>query len=356
MKKTTGLTIHSPRLRRAAVAVMLCCSVAGSPGPVWAAPEDQAALNFVGADIESVIKAVGHYTGMTFIIDPRVKGTLTLVSERSISKAQAFNLLTSQLRLQGYAVVTGDGFAKVVPEAEAKLQASPTQVGVGGGGVRGDQVATQIYHLNYESAANLTAVLRPLISPNNSIMANPGNNSLVITDYADNLRRLTKIISALDAPIAADVDIVPVRHGVASDMATLIEKLLQPAPGGDSGRVSVVADPRTNSLVIRAPSRARANLAKSLIAKLDQPTSQAGNVHVVYLKNADATKLAATLRAVVSSDSSALQQNQQGTSGGSVQTTGGAQGASGNLGPGQSTMNQQGNQQQTGGGGGSGAG
>ena len=356
MKKNTGMTIQSPRLRRAALAVMLCCSVAGAPAPVWAAPEDQAALNFVGADIESVIKAVGHYTGMTFIIDPRVKGTLTLVSEKSISKAQAFNLLTSALRLQGFAVVTGDGFAKVVPEAEAKLQASPTQVGIGGGGARGDQVATQIYHLNYESAANLTAVLRPLISPNNSIMANPGNNSLVITDYADNLRRLTKIIAALDAPIAADVDIVPVRHGVASDMATLIEKLLQPSPGGDSGRVSVVADPRTNSLVIRAPSRARANLAKSLIAKLDQPTSEAGNVHVVYLKNADATKLAATLRAVVSSDPSALQQTPQGTSGSSVQSTGGAQGASGNLGPGQSTMNQQGNQQQTGGSGGTGAG
>jgi general secretion pathway protein D len=340
---------------------MLCCAVAGAPAPVWAAPEDQAALNFVGADIESVIKAVGHYTGMTFVIDPRVKGTLTLVSEKSISKAQAFNLLTSQLRLQGYAVVTGDGFAKVVPEAEAKLQSSPTQVGMGGGGVRGDQIATQIYHLNYESAANLTAVLRPLISPNNSIMANPGNNSLVITDYADNLRRLTKIIAALDAPIAADVDIVPVRYGIASDMATLIDKLLQPAPGGDSGRVSVVADPRTNSLVVRAPSRARANLAKSLIAKLDQPTSEAGNVHVVYLKNADATKLAATLRAVVSSDASALQQNQQGTSGGSVQATGGqnnqgGQGASGNLGPGQSTMNQQGNQQTGGGGGGTGAG
>ena len=103
-----------------------------APAPAWAQTEDQAALNFVGADIESVIKAVGHYTGMTFIIDPRVKGTLTLVSEKSITKSQAFALLTSALRLQGYAVVTGDGFAKVVPEAEAKLQASPTQVGMGG--------------------------------------------------------------------------------------------------------------------------------------------------------------------------------------------------------------------------------
>ncbi len=356
MKKQSISTLPFPALRRVAAGVMLCCTVAGAPAPLWAAPaaQEQAALNFVGADIESVIKAVGHYTGMTFIIDPRVKGTLTLVSESTITKAQAFSLLTSALRLQGYAVVTGDGYAKVVPEAEAKLQSSPTQVGMGKSGVKGDQVATQIYHLNYESAANLTAVLRPLISPNNSIMANPGNNSLVITDYADNLARLSKIIAALDAPIAADVDIVPVRHGIASDLATLVEKLLQPAPGGDSGRVTVVADPRTNALVIRAPSRARASLAKSLIAKLDQPTTEAGNVHVVYLKNADAAKLAATLRAVVSSDSSALPQTAQGTSGGSVQSGQGQGGKDGGMASNQG--NQQGEVKSGSGGGGSGAG
>ena len=220
-------------------------------------------------------------------------------------------------------MVTGDGYAKVVPEAEAKLQSSPTQVGVGGARARGDQIATQIFRLNYESAANLTAVLRPLISPNNSIMANPGNNSLVITDYADNLRRLSKIIAALDAPVGGRPRRGAGALRVASDIAAMVSRLMEPAPGGDSGRVSVLADPRTNSVVVRAPSAARANLAKSLIAKLDQPTAEAGNVHVVYLKNADATKLAQTLRAVVSSDTS-LPPTQQGTSGGSVQS--GAQG------------------------------
>jgi general secretion pathway protein D len=327
MKKMSPSTSRSPALRRIVAGAMLCCAMAGAQAPAWAAPaEEQAALNFVGADIESVIKAVGHYTGMTFIIDPRVKGTLTVVSEKSISKSQAFALLTSALRLNGYAVVTGDGYAKVVPEAEAKLQSSPTQIGTGGARASGDQIATQIFHLSYESAANLTAVLRPLISPNNSIMANPGNNSLVITDYADNLKRLAKIVAALDAPVAADMDVIPVRYAIAQDLAVMINKLMEPGAGGDSGRVSVTADPRTNALVLRAPSPARANLAKSLISKLDQPTMQAGNVHVVYLKNADATKLAATLRAVVSSDASALPQTGTGTSGGSVQSSGGVSG------------------------------
>jgi general secretion pathway protein D len=315
----------APALRRLAAGALLCCaSVAmAQPGNTGVTPSNGAALNFVGADIESVIKAVGHYTGMTFIIDPRVKGTLTLVSEKTLTKTQAFALLTSALRLQGFAVVTGDGYAKVVPEAEAKLQSSPTNVGGRGRNVQGDQVATQIFHLAYESAANLTAVLRPLISPNNSIMANPGNNSLVITDYADNLQRLAKIIAALDAPVSADLDLIPIRYAIASDVATLVTRLMEPATGGDSGRVSILPDPRTNSVVVRAPSAARANLAKALVAKLDQPTADAGNVHVVYLKNADATKLAQTLRSVVSQDTS-TPQTQQGTQGGSVQTSGGA--------------------------------
>jgi general secretion pathway protein D len=323
MKNKHRSTLQIPALRRVVAGVMLCCTVMTALPPVTAFAQDNggAALNFVNADMESVIKAVGHYTGMTFIIDPRVKGTLTLVSERTLTKAQAFSLLTSALRLQGYAVVTGDGYAKVVPEAEAKLQSSPTQVGVGGARAHGDQVATQVYRIQHESAANLVAVLRPLISPNNSIMADPGNNSLVITDYADNLRRLSKIIAALDAPATSDLDVIPIRNGIASDVATLVTRLLEPSAGGDAGRVTVLADPRTNTVIVRAPSVARANLAKGLIAKLDQPTTELGNIHVVYLKNADASRVAQTLRAVVSQDASAVPVQQQGTSGGSIQST-----------------------------------
>ena len=290
-------------LRRFGAAAMLCVA-AVMPVQAQDPASNQAALNFVGADIESVIKAIGHYTGTTFIIDPRVKGTINLVSEKPLTKSEAFLLLTSALRLQGYTVVSAGGFTKVVPEADAKLQAGPIQAG----SVRGDQIATQIFRLNYESAANLVTVLRPLISPNNTINANPGNNTLVITDYADNLRRLGRIIASLDGPATSELDVVPIRYAIASDIAVMVNRLLEPsgaAGGGDSGRVSMLADSRTNSVIIRAPSTARSNLAKSLIAKLDTPTARAGNVHVVPLRNADALKLAQTLRAVVTSDTSA---------------------------------------------------
>ena len=279
---------------------------------------NESRLTFVGADIESVIKAVGHYTGITFIIDPRVKGTINLVSEQPVTKAQAFELLTSTLRLQGYAVVTANGFTKVVPESDGKLQAGPTQVS----GIKGDQIATQVFRLNYESAGNLVTVLRPLISPNNTINANPGNNSVVITDYADNLKRLEKIIATLDVPGASDVEVIPVKYGIATDLATLLLRLTEQSNGSaaDTGKVTILADSRTNSILLHAPSEARANLVKAIIAKLDQPTALPGNVHVVYLRNADALKLAQTLRAIVATDGNAA-----GSSGTAAQTQGATQ-------------------------------
>ena len=315
----------APRLRTSVALLLTALLMVQGITPALAAPAkshttksatEGASFDFVGADIESVIKAVGEYANLTFIIDPRVKGTINLVSERKLSKGQALDLLASVLRLNGYAMVLNDGYAKVLPEADAKLQLGSPQTA---GKLRGDQLATQIFRLNYESASNLVPVLRPLISPNNTINANPGNNTLVITDYAENLRRLERIISSLDTPAAADIDVVPVRFAIASDIAALAGKLLDAgnsnpivnatanaAGNTDGGRISLLADARTNSVLIRAPSIARANLARALIAKLDQPTTQPGNVHVVYLRNADASKLAKTLRAVVSGDSSAI--------------------------------------------------
>jgi general secretion pathway protein D len=292
------------------IAVLLCTLTGIQSAHAQNAPANQTSgsnlgtLNFVNADIESVIAAIGDYTNTTFIIDPRVKGTISLVSEKPLSKAQAFQLLTSVLRMNGYSVVAGSGYSKVVPEADAKLQAGPLQ----SGSLRGDQIATQVFILNYESAANLVAVLRPLISPNNTINANPGNNTLVITDYADNLIRLGKIIASLDSPASSDLEVVPVRHAIAEDIATMVTRLLEQGgqPGNDAGRLTLLTDSRSNSIIVRAPSQARAQQAKSLIEKFDQPTKHPNNVHVVYLKNAEATKLAQTLRAVMSADPSAI--------------------------------------------------
>ena len=122
---------------------------------------------------------------------------------------EAYLNYLSALRGLGFTVVENGGLLKVVPEADAKLQTGT--VSVGAPAVRGDQIITQIFQLNHENANNLVPVLRPLISPNNTINANPGNNSLVITDYADNLQRIAKIIAALDQPAGSDVEVIPLQ-------------------------------------------------------------------------------------------------------------------------------------------------
>ena len=282
-------------LRRAATALL----VAGLVTTQLA--HAQVTLNFVNADIDQVAKAIGAATGKTIIVDPRVKGQLNLVSENPVPEDQALKTLQSALRMQGFALVQDHGVLKVVPEADAKLQGVPTYVG-NAPSARGDQVITQVFELHNESANNVLPVLRPLISPNNTIAAYPANNTLVVTDYADNVRRIASIIAGIDTAAGRQVDVVPLKNANALDVAEQLNKLLDPGSIGSTDatlKVTVTADPRTNSLMLRASSGARLAAAKQLAHKLDAATTQPGNIHVVALRNADSTRLAKTLRAMM---------------------------------------------------------
>ncbi len=276
-------------------------------------------LNFNNAEIESVARTMAVITGRDVVVDPRVKGTINLQTDRAIAPAAAFNQFAAALRLQGFAVVQADGLYKIVPEADAKLQSSTVTTSIGAAAnLSGNQIVTQVFKLNYETANNLLPVLRPLIAPNNTINVNPGNNSLVITDYAENMRRLARIVAALDVPNASDIEVIPLKNSIATDMVPLVTRLIEGgsgtgAAGGAPGtadatfRTTLLADPRSNSLILRAANPARAQLVRTLVAKLDRAPEQgsngdAGNIYVVYLKNADAVKLATTLRAAMSSD------------------------------------------------------
>ncbi len=283
------------------------------PAPARGAP---VTLNFVNAEIDAVARAMSSMTGRQVVVDPRVKGTITLTSDQPMAPARAYNQFLAALRLQGFTVVESAGLDKVVPEAEAKLQSGAVSADAGSkSGAMGNQIITQIFKLNFESAANLLPVLRPLISPNNVINVNPGNNSLVITDYADNLQRIARIIAASDVANGSDLEILPLKYAIASDLAPLVLRLVDsgaaaaaPAAGqaDSSFKTTIIAEPRSNALIVRAAHPARVSLVKSLVARLDQPTVQGdsatGNIHVVMLKNADATKLAATLRGVMSGE------------------------------------------------------
>ncbi|MBQ0930591.1 type II secretion system secretin GspD [Ideonella alba] len=270
-------------------------------------------LNFVNAEIEMVSRAIGTMLDRQILVDPRVKGSLTITSDKALPPQEAWRSYLAALRGLGFTVVENAGLLKVVPEAEAKLQAGT--VVVGAPTVRGDQILTQIFRLNHENPNSLVAILRPLISANNTINANAGNGTLVITDYADNLQRLAKIIAALDQPAASEVEVVTLKHALASELQPLVQKLSEsaPTPGvpgaaqSQSAATSVMAEPRSNSLIVRAANPARLASVKALIDKLDKPIADggpAGQIRVVYLKNADATKLAEVLRAVLASATS----------------------------------------------------
>ncbi len=265
-------------------------------------------LNFVNADIEGVTRAMAAILKQQFIVDPRVKGNITLYNEEPLQPREAYLNFLAALRGLGFTVVEVGGLFKVVPEADAKLQAGTVSAG-DTVSRRGDQVITQIFKINHENANNLVPVLRPLISPNNTINANPGNNSLVITDYADNLQRIAKIIAAMDTPAAGDVEVIPIQHAVAADIATMVQRLADTAqapgvPGAAATAApSILVDARSNSLIVRAANPSRMASIRSLVAKLDQPIkggNALGNIWVVYLKNADAVKLAGVLRAAYS--------------------------------------------------------
>ncbi|MBL8506974.1 MAG: type II secretion system protein GspD, partial [Chitinimonas sp.] len=183
------------KIKTVALALMLATQVM--------AADDRVMLNFVNSDIESTVKAVGLITGKNFVLDPRVKGTVNIVSSSPVRQKEVYEILLSALRLQGFAVVETPGAVRIVPEADAKQNYGITinqKMNVSG-----DRIITQIYPLKHESAAQLVPILRPLVTPNNSIAAYTASNVLVITDYADNIKRLNQIIANIDQPAGNDL-------------------------------------------------------------------------------------------------------------------------------------------------------
>ncbi len=270
------------------------------------AADDTVTLNFVNADIDAVVKAVSEMTGRNFVLDPRVKGVVNIVSARPVPRELVYPTLLSALRLQGFTAIEGDGVTKIVPEADAKQQGSPVIVGAAGAG--GDRLVTSVYVLRYESAAQMVNVLRPLITPNNSIAAVTTANALVITDYAENIKRIDKIITSLDVSPASEPVIIPLHNASALDLVQVMNRLLADSGGaGGAGavqdaqqRVTMVADSRSNSILVRGENAARIARVRSLVEQLDRPGRAGGNISIIYLRNADAIKVARTLRALFS--------------------------------------------------------
>jgi general secretion pathway protein D len=283
---------------------------------------DMVTLNFVNAEIEGVVKAVSEITGKNFVLDPRVKGTINIVSAKPMSRALVYEVFLSAMRLQGFTAVEERGRVAIVPEIDAKLHQSVTLGPQDKQRPAGDTIQTQVFKLQYESAVQMVPVLRPLIASNNTINAYANNNTLVVTDYASNLARIEKIIESIDQPTGSDPIMIPLRYASALDVAQTINRLFAEAAQNQASpdpslRFAVSVDARSNSILARSGDPSKLQRVRQLVAMLDTPTSAAGNIHVVYLKNAEAVKLAEILRAIYTGES-ALGQSRAATPAGAA--------------------------------------
>ncbi|HEY6721240.1 MAG TPA: type II secretion system secretin GspD [Burkholderiales bacterium] len=274
-------------------------------------------LNFQAADLQAVVKAVSQMTGRNVLIDPRVRGQVTIVSARPMPVEGAYQVFLSALKAQGFTAVEGPGDAvRIVPVAEAKSSAPVNDQESPPRG--GEQIVTQVVIGQNVAVSQLQNVLRPLMSPTSQLSIYDPANALVITDYADNVRRLLRIIDRIDKPAGTDVTVIPLDNASALDVAELVVRLsgtvtgpggvpgappTQIAAGGD--RFSVVPDTRTNSLLLRSDNPGRIAQLRSLIAKLDVPARVIGSTRVIYLKNAEAPKLVEVLRGMLSAAAAA---------------------------------------------------
>ena len=299
----------SPTRGKTALRNVLCAlafSMLGLVSPPALATGEPVALNFQNAEIDAVIQAIGRISGRNFLLDPRVKGKINIVTNTPVAPELTYQILLSARRLQGYAAIEEAGVTKLVPEADAKLHGVPVvNSRQGATGARGDRLVTQVFALRHESAAHMVNVVRPLVSANNAVTAFPGNNTLVVTDYAENLRRLATVIDSIDTP-QGDVAVLHLQHAMANDLAPVLTRLLveQQAGGQNTGGLAppqIVAEPNSNSLLVRADTPSRLAALRQLVTALDRPGA-GGDIRVVYLRNADATQVAATLNAALAGE------------------------------------------------------
>lgn len=281
--------------------------------------EDKVVLNFENADIQTVIKAISKLSGKNFVVDPRVKGTVNIVSEKPISKAESYKVLESALRMQGFATVEADGVIKVLPETDARTYGMKTDGSITTNPGAGDQLITKVFTIENGSATQLSNALRPMVSPNNSISVYPNSNALVVTDYASNMARITKIVNEVNATQATRIPPVTIKlkYAYASDVAQTLQSYLGGGNvGGSTGGSSaanndngpnpiITVDAATNSIIVTSNVQSKLDDLKRIAQSLDVENARShNNLHVVYLKNADAAHVAEVLRVIASGQDS----------------------------------------------------
>ena len=277
----------------AVLALLLCLLGAGQ---LWAATGTTITPNYKDADIRQVIEAVGEVTGKNFILDPRVKAQVTMLSVTPMSPDAFYEAFLSILSVYGFVAVPAGDVIKILPDANARQM--PGAELESGGGRRPDDIVTRVIAVQNVAAAQLVPILRPLIPQYGHLAAHPPSNLLIISDRASNVDRMAHIIARIDQAADQDYEVIRLEHASATEIVKLVGALNQGAQQGEGAggpRITVVADERTNSVLITGAKDDRLRY-RALITHLDTPLEEGGDTQVRYLRYTNATDLATKLQ------------------------------------------------------------
>jgi general secretion pathway protein D len=260
-------------------------------------------LNLKDADIGALISTVAEVTHRNFVVDPRVKGKVTVISSRPMDSDEVYQVFLSILKVHGFAAIPSGAVTKIVPDVNAKQDNIPT-VNSANPGI-GDEMVTRVVEVKNVAAAQLVPILRPLVPQQGHLAAYPATNVLVISDRAGNVERLVSIIRRIDQVSDSEIEVIPLQHASAAEVVRVLTSLERSTPGGagkapgggGEGAPVLVADERTNSVLLGGDRANRLRL-RVLISHLDTPLDAGGNTDVVYLNYAEAKDLVPVLTGV----------------------------------------------------------
>ncbi|HKS12505.1 MAG TPA: type II secretion system secretin GspD [Pseudomonas sp.] len=287
-------------IARYCLAGLLCLALstarADEPEVLEEGETPQYEVNFVDTDLGEFIDSVSRITGTTFIVDPRVKGKVTVRTVDRHDAESIYDIFLAQLRAQGFAAVDlPNGSVKIVPDQAARLEPVPVEP-AGKPSQGSDGVATRVFNVRNAASEQMLGILKPLIDPRVGVITPyPAANLLVVTDWRSNLERIDSLLRQLDQVSEEPLQIMPLRHASAADTSGLITRLLASEQGADSAQV--VADPRSNALLVRGSADSRERV-RALLAQLDQPRDNlhSSNTQVMYLRHANAAEVVKVLR------------------------------------------------------------
>ena len=280
------------------IGLLLMCNTATAQVEGAQPEQDQNTftLNLKNTDINSLIATVSKQTGRNFVVDPRVKAKVTVISTDPVSADGLYEVFLSVLQVHGYSAVPAGDLIKIVPDVTAKQGPVPI---LGEDSNPSDQLVTQVIAVVNVPAAQLVPILRPMVPQQGHLAAYAATNSLIVTDRASNIQRLMEIIRRIDRPDNEEIEVVRLNHAAASEIVGTLNSLQSNNVGGPQGpgAIQLVADDRTNSVLISGDRAARVRV-RGLIAHLDTPIESGGNTRVVYLKFANAEDMVTILQGV----------------------------------------------------------